>query len=377
MDVITFLDHKKTAKVQRIPFIYPKKRKTPKVFASTHHAIQYFAEVSSSEFPELTQDVHSHTLRRILAVLVVLLFVSTFGMFAGIPSLKTSFKWYTLKHIQFVDEPSLVKSLRKTVFPSDDDIDIETALKGSIPEILSGVSYQTYTVKKGDTIGEIAYRFGKSQGSILSVNHIPNARRIQVGNKLKIPSMNGIVHTVVKGDTLDSLAKEYNLTVANILDANDLSNSILTVGMEMFLPGAVLSTFDLRKAMGELFLYPIRGRLTSPFGYRADPFSGKKSFHTGIDLAAPTGTPIRATLDGRVAEAGYSRVYGYYVIISHGGHYQSLYGHMSKIYVYRGQYILQGGTIGTVGSTGRSTGPHVHFSIYKYGKLVNPLSLLK
>jgi murein DD-endopeptidase MepM/ murein hydrolase activator NlpD len=137
-----------------------------------------------------------------------------------------------------------------------------------------------------------------------------------------------------------------------------------------------MSTMALRRAMGELFLTPLRGRLTSPYGYRRDPFTGVRTFHTGIDLAAPVGTPIKATLDGRIATTGYSAVYGNYVIVTHDGGYQSLYAHMHRIQVKRGQWVTQGGILGLVGNTGYSTGPHLHFSVYRNGKMVNPASLL-
>ena len=147
-------------------------------------------------------------------------------------------------------------------------------------------------------------------------------------------------------------------------------------GQTLFIPGGSLSTMALRRAMGELFISPVLGRLTSPYGYRKDPFTGVRSFHTGIDIAAPTGTAIKATLDGKVATTGYSPVYGNYVIITHDAGYQSLYGHMSTINVLRGQNVIQGARLGSVGNTGYSTGSHLHFSVYRNGKMVNPSSLL-
>jgi len=129
--------------------------------------------------------------------------------------------------------------------------------------------------------------------------------------------------------------------------------------------------------LGELFAYPIRGRLTSRYGTRNAPFTGRRSFHTGIDLAAPLGTLVRATMDGKVATTGYSTLYGNFIIVSHDGGYQSLYGHLSYVGVSRGQSVSQSTIIGRVGNTGYSTGPHLHLSIYKNGKMVDPLSVLK
>ena len=134
---------------------------------------------------------------------------------------------------------------------------------------------------------------------------------------------------------------------------------------------------ELKKAMGELFIYPINGRLTSPFGYRRDPFTGRKSFHSGIDLAAPVGTPIKVILDGVVNFTSYSRIFGNYVIVTHPNGYQTLYGHVNAFSVKKGDKVSQGDIIAFVGNTGMSTGPHLHLSIYKNGKLIDPLSVLR
>ena len=154
---------------------------------------------------------------------------------------------------------------------------------------------------------------------------------------------------------------------------------MIVVGDKLFIPGAKLDSVTLQKAMGEVFVYPITTswRLSSRFGKRADPFTGVASNHTGIDMACPTGTPIRAAKSGKVAYTGYSSVFGNYVIITHADGYQTLYGHMSKILCKKGQSVTQSTKIGLVGSTGYSTGPHLHFTVYKNGKLVDPLTLLK
>ena len=94
-------------------------------------------------------------------------------------------------------------------------------------------------------------------------------------------------------------------------------------------------------------------------------------------MACPTGTPIRAAMSGRVAYVGWSNIFGNYVIINHENGYQTLYGHMSKTLATSGQRVGQGTRIGLVGSTGYSTGPHLHFTVYKNGKLVDPQTLLK
>ena len=244
--------------------------------------------------------------------------------------------------------------------------------------MIKEVNYRDYVVKKGDTIGGIAYKMGlRKIGTIFSANNISNARKVIEGTHLLIPSMDGVMYTVKKNDSVQMIAKEFGVSFEDILDANDITDEALNIGQRLFIPGASLSKEEIRRALGELFIYPIKGKLTSPFGYRRDPFTGRRSFHSGIDLAAPQGTPIKVVMDGTISEMSFSRVFGNYMIVTHANGYQTLYGHVSAFKAKRGEKVVQGETIALVGNTGMSTGPHVHLSIYKNGKLVDPLSLLK
>ena len=242
------------------------------------------------------------------------------------------------------------------------------------------VSYQTYKVRSGDTISGIAKKFGLTNiSTLISVNDIGNVRQLAAGQKLKIPSIDGIIYTVKKGDSLSSITEKYKISLEQLLDVNELNSETLSTGQQLFLPGAAMDANSLRNAMGELFRLPIAAkfRWSSPYGNRIDPIAGVKSFHTGTDLACPTGTPILAAMSGKVTTTGLNRVYGNYVIIDHGNGYQTLYAHMSKIIATKGQWVSQGTRIGLVGSTGYSTGPHLHFTVYKNGKLIDPMTVLK
>lgn len=115
---------------------------------------------------------------------------------------------------------------------------------------------------------------------------------------------------------------------------------------------------------------------TSPFGYREDPVYGGSAFHYGVDLAAPEGTPIYATRSGTVSVASWDSECGYYVQIDHDEGYRSIYMHMTYFIVGYGQYVSQGEVIGYCGSTGKSTGPHLHFGISQYGGYVNPANYI-
>ena len=255
-------------------------------------------------------------------------------------------------------------------------------MKGLAAESFSEpVSYQNYKVRAGDTISGIAIKFGlRNISTLISVNDIGNVRQLAAGQRLRIPSIDGIIYTTKKGDSLNSIAAKYSVSLDNLVDVNDLSNEHITAGTQLFIPGVGLDAGTLRNAMGELFIIPISAkfRWSSPYGYRADPFTGVKTFHTGTDMACPTGTPVLASMSGRIAKVGnMHRIYGNYVIIDHGNGYQTLYYHMSKVLVAKGQWVSQGTRIGLVGSTGYSTGPHLHFTVYKNGKLIDPMTILK
>lgn len=112
--------------------------------------------------------------------------------------------------------------------------------------------------------------------------------------------------------------------------------------------------------------------VTSEFGYRSDPFTGETRGHTGMDLAVPTGTPIRAALPGTVTVSQYNSSYGYYVVIDHGDGLSTLYGHNSRLLAQVGQVVAAGDIIALSGSTGRSTGPHLHFEVWVNGERTNP-----
>jgi murein DD-endopeptidase MepM/ murein hydrolase activator NlpD len=124
---------------------------------------------------------------------------------------------------------------------------------------------------------------------------------------------------------------------------------------------------------------PVVGRnldVSSGYGQRRDPFTGRRAQHTGLDIPAPRGTPILASGGGRVRSAGYKGAYGYAVVIDHGDGLATLYGHASKLFVRTGDVVLPQQKIAAVGSSGRSTGPHLHFEVIRNGKRVEPTSYL-
>lgn len=246
--------------------------------------------------------------------------------------------------------------------------------------VKEAVTYQNYIVKPGDTISGICQKFGLSNiSTLIAVNKIDNVRSVFSGQRLKVPSQDGLIHTVVKNETIASIARKYGTKVTDLVDINDLNSEMLTEGAALFIPGARLDSTVLQKAMGEVFENPLKSKyvITSYFGYRQDPITGVASSHKGVDLACPTGTPIYACKSGRVLKAAFSPLYGNYIVIEHIEGYQTLYAHMSKILAKKGDRIGQGAKIGLVGNTGYSTGPHLHLTVYKNSKPVDPFTVIK
>ncbi|MCR5724835.1 MAG: M23 family metallopeptidase [Treponema sp.] len=257
---------------------------------------------------------------------------------------------------------------------TEETLPVETV---SAPEY--ELSYTSYRVRPGDMIGIIADQKGVTQDTIISVNNIRSSRLLQIGMFLKIPSMPGILYTVRKdNETITSIAQKYEVDAAKCAAVNhkDCEES-LEAGMTLFVPDAALDWVTRQEINGDLFHKPIRARwyLSSRFGWRKSPFTGVRSYHSGVDMACPQGTAIYAALPGTVTATGYNNTYGNYVIITHHSGYKTLYGHMSAILAVKGQRVSTDTKIGKVGSTGLSTGPHLHFTVFKNGKQVNPQNL--
>ena len=228
-----------------------------------------------------------------------------------------------------------------------------------------------YIVREGDSLSQIAEMFAVSPSTILWANDIKDADLIQPGDTLVILPISGVRHIVKDGDTLKAIAKKYNGDVDDILAYNGIASAdgltpgetIVVPGGEVAAPkrsttgsGSVRSTGSEASASALGFAHPVPGarRTQGIHGYN------------GVDLAAPTGTAVRAAAAGEVIIArasGWNGGYGKYIVIKHANGTQTLYAHNSANYVAAGQRVSQGETIGAVGSTGRSTGTHLHFEV--------------
>jgi len=235
-----------------------------------------------------------------------------------------------------------------------------------------------YVVRKGDSISAIASMFGVSVDTILAANDMKKEDKLVEGDVLFILPISGIEHTVLKGQTLQSIAKMYKVDVNDILIYNDITEDAkLAIGDRLMIPDGILldeGSTTSSKSSSQNGGYYATSTLKNAAGYFINPVPDLKrksqGLHgpgrRGIDLAAPTGTPIYASASGTVllARGGYNGGYGNMVIIQHPNGTKTLYAHMSKLATSTGATVAQGELIGYIGSTGRSTGPHLHFEVF-------------
>lgn len=246
-----------------------------------------------------------------------------------------------------------------------------------------------YEVKPGDTLSGIAQKFGITVDTVRWANDLDLKATLKPGQIIKISPVTGVVHRVKKGDTVYSLAKYYSSDAQAIVDypfntfVNDETFE-LAVGQVLIIPDGVMpkakqaspSQYVARKTpdagtvvASGAFVWPTSGRISQGFRW----------YHQAIDIANKAGTPILAADSGRVAVVGWpdNTGYGNRVVIDHGNGFATLYAHLSRWTVSVGQSVRRGDLIGYMGSTGRSTGPHLHFEIRVNGQIQNPLNYLR
>ena len=239
-----------------------------------------------------------------------------------------------------------------------------------------------YTVLPGDTPGSIADRFGITLNTLLWANNIRNANMIHAGDQLVILPVSGVQYDVKKGDTIESIAKQFKGDADEILGFNGLPvGEPLAVGTTIIIPdgefatpsaptsiqtGKTASRFSGWPDLVDYYLRPIvggrnvRSTKANPHGIHG---------YNGVDLATAKLSPVMASADGLVilsryaVPARWNGGYGNYIVVAHPNGTQTLYGHLYKVFADAGEHVAQGATIGLVGSTGNSTGPHVHFEI--------------
>jgi murein DD-endopeptidase MepM/ murein hydrolase activator NlpD len=222
-------------------------------------------------------------------------------------------------------------------------------------------------------IGPLSKEFGLNQDTLISVNKIKNTRAVPEGDILRIPNQDGILHIAGESDTLSSISEKYKVEVAAISLVNELFSENIKNGDTLFIPGVKLDSVKLQEINGDLFIWPTSNRaITSNYGWRTSPITHSRLFHNGLDIRGRVGQPVYAAMSGRVSFVGYDAVYGNHIVIAHHSGYRTMYAHLSAVNVKQGARVSTGQTIGRVGNTGASTGPHLHFTVYKNGVTVNP-----
>lgn len=250
-------------------------------------------------------------------------------------------------------------------------------------------SVVTYIVQPGDTISSIANKFDVSIDTIRWQNDLKSIDAIKPGDTVEVPPMTGMVHKVKRGETIYSIAKKYDVSAQQIINwpfnsyANDETFE-LAAGQVLIVPDGVKPAeplWDPKRYVAQTtpnagavsatgqFIWPAGGAITQRYVW----------YHKALDIANSSAPVILAADSGRVTVAGWPDAggYGNRVMIDHGNGLVTLYAHLSSISVAAGQTVNRGDVIGRMGSTGRSTGTHLHFEIRSGGVIVNPLEYLK
>ena len=264
-----------------------------------------------------------------------------------------------------VDDPTTSENLSATMGTlrvSTENIDFPTTDQISV-----------YEVKKGDTLATVAKLFGVSKNTIIWANDL-KSNNLTPGDTIVILPMTGIKHVVKDGDTVSSIAKKYKADADDIAKFNGIAKEAdLNEGDIILVPEGEIAVVQSPTAKKANQKSKILNSYTNsaPSGFLIRPIIGGRKTqgihgHNGIDLANTIGTPVMASADGRVILAkvgGYNGGYGNLIIIAHSNNIQTVYAHLSAVYVSAGQDVTQGTVIGALGNTGRSTGPHLHFEV--------------
>jgi murein DD-endopeptidase MepM/ murein hydrolase activator NlpD len=250
-----------------------------------------------------------------------------------------------------------------------------------------------YTVQPGETISTIASRFAISLETILWQNNLSSRSVIRPGQTLEILPVSGIAHKVARNETVSSIAKKYKVDESEIVRQNNLMDvSDIKISQVLIVPGGkkIYPTVAVAKKTGNVpavssitkLFVPPTGEVsrTTPLLW---PTAARvitqyyKLGHLGLDVGGPTGTAIYAADDGVVEISGWQNGYGNTILLRHNDGSKTRYGHFSKLYVAKGETVTRGQTLGAMGSTGWSTGPHLHFEVIVGGKKKNPLSYIR
>lgn len=244
----------------------------------------------------------------------------------------------------------------------------------NVKKIMDSLTVYQYSAKKDEDLFDIAARCNVPYATIATVNRIHTTDTVEKGSFLLLPTIQGLFipeHPLSELERLLFSVRSDRQGVPVVLRGNDRTERFL------FFPGEDFSPTERAFFLNAAFRYPLPAyHLTSGFGIRRNPVTGHIVFHEGLDLAAPEGTEVYACREGTVQEIGYNAIYGNYVLLKHEGGWTSLYGHLSAVLTVLHKNLQSGSLLGRVGSTGQSTGPHLHFELRQNGKPLNPANVL-
>ena len=232
-----------------------------------------------------------------------------------------------------------------------------------------------YTLKDEDDLFTVASRATIYQDTLSTLNRVSSNMEFKTLHEILIPNATGLFLPARPETDIEILM--YSARESQIEEALSVSIASDNADEFLFFPGEKYNALERSYFLGILFRLPIRkGYITSKFGYRNHPIEGHLSFHNGIDIAAPLGTEVMAAKEGEILKAAFNEQLGNHVVISHSSGHSTIYGHLSIIDVTVHQKVQTGAVIGFVGSTGVSTGPHLHFEIRQDGTAKNPSLLM-
>jgi murein DD-endopeptidase MepM/ murein hydrolase activator NlpD len=244
------------------------------------------------------------------------------------------------------------------------------------PVVLPPVDIFAFRKRESDDLFSLNARTGLRYDTIATLNGASSKSSFNGRSRVLIPSQEGLfVNNPPRGEL------EEMMLSTRIADGKKPQELLIERDGRMnaayFFPGESFTPMERSYFLGILFRLPIdKPRITSMYGWRQDPFTGKGEFHTGLDFGAAEGTEVHAARDGIVDEAGNNDALGNYVVLTHPGGYQTVYGHLSTIRVIIRQKVNTGTIIGSVGQTGRATGPHLHFEVRTKAGTTDPYRLL-
>lgn len=285
--------------------------------------------------------------------------------------------------------------------PEDEDGDVFASRSGveAAPQSMQGEESVapreeviTYVAQEGDTLSQIANQFSISLNTLLWANNLTARSSIRVGKELTILPASGVLHTVSKGDTATKIASRYNAKADEIYAFNGLSpDDSLTIGAKLMIPGGeIKAVVSAPSSVGRVFAAPSSSGTPGTGGGSAAG-SGSMAWptdlrvitqyfgwrHTGVDIDCHFTNDNYAADAGTVIYSGWKGGYGYTVEVDHGNGITTRYGHHAKLYVSKGDSVSRGQALGLCGTTGKSTGTHLHFEVIIGGKYKNPLEYIR